>query len=66
MKYAVELGSGAMIIDTKFNKEWFSDSNLIGEDTQIQAPRESVLISFQNKESKVKRIEFFGELIFGS
>jgi hypothetical protein len=34
MKYAVETGSGAMIYIPKFNKEWFSKSEVYLGDTQ--------------------------------
>jgi hypothetical protein len=36
MRYAVEIGPGAMMY-TKFNEDWFKHSNLIGAFTDTQA-----------------------------
>jgi hypothetical protein len=46
MKYAVEMGSGAVIyVHTKFHKEWFTYSKVYSGDTQIDRHRESNVIS---------------------
>jgi hypothetical protein len=45
MKYAVEMGSGAMIIHTKFHKDWFRHSKVDRGDTQTHRHTDSMVIS---------------------
>jgi hypothetical protein len=39
MKYAFEMVSGAMIYITKFQKDWFTHSEVYGGDTQTHIQR---------------------------
>jgi hypothetical protein len=39
MKYPVEMGSGTMMHVPKFNKDWFSHSEVDRRDTQIHTHR---------------------------
>jgi hypothetical protein len=62
MKYAVELGSGAVIrIHTKFHKVWFRYSKVNREgyrDTQTVRRSPKPTFIFQNKESRLKTNTF--------
>jgi hypothetical protein len=56
MKYAVEMGSGAMIYTPSFIKGWFSIPKLMGwGDTQKNYLISLLLFIFQNKESMLKK-----------
>jgi hypothetical protein len=58
MKYAVEMGSGAMI-HTKFLKDWFShlkvDRGILIQTHRQQGDLISLLLFFQNNEGKLKK-----------
>jgi hypothetical protein len=59
MKYAVERGSGAMIYIPNFIKTGSGIPKLIGGDSQThgqQGDLISLSFSFQNKESRLKRV----------
>jgi phospholipase C len=56
MKYAIEIGSGAMMYVLKFHEDWLSHSEIDkGGYTDTQhGDHISLLLFFQNKESRLK------------
>jgi hypothetical protein len=57
MKYAIEMGSGAMIYISNFIKIGSGIQKLIGETHKQRGDRISLFLFFQNRESRLK-IEF--------
>jgi hypothetical protein len=54
MKYAAEMGSGTMILHTKFHNNWFRHSKVDKGNSQAYRQHRdiiSLLLFFQNKES---------------
>jgi hypothetical protein len=63
VKYAIQMGSGAMITQAKFNKDWFRNSKVVkeggGGDTCTDTDSKEIssacfycIFFFQNKESR--------------